>query len=585
MPLRVGVGVFTLFCFVGGSALAPVVAAPPVTGAELVIGLIQGVPDAQVKALHIRAGAIETDRIDALGLRVVRVKNAPRARVEYLSSEQVRFVEVNQTRHALVNDPLVPQQYSIAVTGLPAAWELSLGDASRIAIVDTGIDLQHEDLAAKVTGQFNAINPALTADDDHFRSHGTHVAGIAAAITNNGRGIAGVAQSNPVLAVKVLDFRGDGNDADIVEGVAWAVDNGARVINLSLGGASSSQTLEYGIQYALDRDVVVVAAAGNSGDGVSCPHLPVGYPAGYAGVIAVSSTNSADNLSCFSNGGPEVSVAAPGENILSTLLNNNYGFLSGTSMSSPFVAGLAALVRSREPEMSRTDVKRIIEEMAYDLGPTLRDDQFGAGRVHAYQALAAARSLFSDVPRGIPFSSYINFFGATGVVSGYGDGHFGPFDSLTRAAAAKIAVGAFGLPLYGGVEQTFSDTPTTHPLYRFVETLARARIVSGVGGGRFAPDEAVTRGALAKIAANTAAATRGWSSDTSNGPHFADVPSTHFLYGFVETLYNHGVFRGTSPQTEEPSTGLVIQQGVFAVDDLALRAASVKIFFSASHQP
>src|SRR3989344_281966 len=263
----------------------------------------------------------------------------------------VEFAEPDfvATALATTNDPSLSTQWGMfkvkAADGSgPSAWDGTVGSPSvKIAILDTGIDQNHEDLAAKIVANQN-FTTSPTVDDKY--GHGTHVGGIAAAITDNGTGVAGLGYNSSLMNVKVLDDNGSGYYSWIANGIIWATDNGAKVINMSLGGSSGSSTLQSAVNYAVANGVVVVAAAGNSGN--SSPT----YPAYYPGVIAVAATDSADAKASWSSYGSWVDVAAPGVNIYSTFPNHpykinkslNYDYGSGTSMATPHVAGLAGLV-------------------------------------------------------------------------------------------------------------------------------------------------------------------------------------------------------------------------------------------------
>jgi thermitase len=273
-----------------------------------------------------------------------------------------------------------------------AAWDAVKGDAEVvIAIVDTGVDMTHPDLSAKIvsTGH-DFANDDDDATDDHW--HGTHVAGIAAADTGNSAGIAGVAWNCRILPVKVTDQNGDGYYSWIIDGIIWATDNGADVINLSLGGDVADPFLEDACKYAHDHGVIIAAAAGN--DGVS----GVLYPAAYDDyVIAVAASDYNDALASFSNFGPEVDVAAPGVWILSTAPQWYVGegelpylFASGTSAATPHVAGMAALIRSAKPDLTADEIMLIVGYTADDVNRTAspgRDDHAGYGRINMERAL------------------------------------------------------------------------------------------------------------------------------------------------------------------------------------------------------
>ncbi|MEB3198824.1 MAG: S8 family peptidase [Candidatus Sericytochromatia bacterium] len=294
-----------------------------------------------------------------------------------------------------VDDPKLASQYSLKITQTDLAWDTQMGNPGTVvAIVDSGIDMGHPDLKAKIVPEsYNVLDKDNNPKDDH--GHGTHCAGIAAAIANNAEGVAGVAPGVGLMSVKVLDAKGRGSDATIAEGVVYAADKGAKVISMSLGLYKRSQVLEEALEYALKKDVVLVASAGNNNalnEPVSAPHLPSTHP----GVIEVAASDDKDQKARFSNFGKTVSVAAPGVNILSTLptysagREKTYGTMSGTSMAAPFVAGLAGLVRSQFPQMTQAEVKAHIEKTADDLGQPGFDEMFGHGRVNALKAVTPA---------------------------------------------------------------------------------------------------------------------------------------------------------------------------------------------------
>lgn len=286
------------------------------------------------------------------------------------------------------NDPGYGQQYGLQRIRAGPGWASSTGSEEIIiAIVDTGVDLTHPDLAAKIVPGWDFVNNDPIAQDDH--GHGTHVAGIAAAITNNGLGIAGVSWGARILPVKVLNAAGSGYTSDVAAGIIWAADHGAKVINLSLGGPSSSATLESAVNYAVARGALVVAAAGNSGN--STPNYPAAYPA----ALAVAATDSADARASFSTFGPFVDIAAPGVSIASTVPTgvcdlcspSGYASLSGTSMATPHVAGVAAVLAGLAGAPTSALIRAAIESTALDRGPAGRDDLFGHGVVQLDAAI------------------------------------------------------------------------------------------------------------------------------------------------------------------------------------------------------
>lgn len=286
----------------------------------------------------------------------------------------------------VVNDPERGQQYHLDKVNAEQAWELSVGNEIKIAIVDTGVDPKHPDLAEKLLPGYNILDPGMFPKDD--TGHGTHVTGIAAAATNNGLGIAGMAPNAKIIPVKVMD-RARGSATSIAKGIIWAADHGADVMNLSLGTYDPSATLEKAVRYAIEKNVVLVSTMGNDNEEKRR------YPAGYPGVIAVGSTDQNDQRSSFSNTGDWITISAPGTKIYSTaptyptsvVSNNGYALLSGTSMAAPLVTGVVALIRSQKKGASPAQVKEILQKSADDLGVPGFDKEFGCGRINALRAL------------------------------------------------------------------------------------------------------------------------------------------------------------------------------------------------------
>jgi len=285
--------------------------------------------------------------------------------------------------------PIVPNDllYEAYQWNLPAieterGWALSRGsDDVVIAVLDTGVQLDHPDLQGRITEGINLVGEG---DPDDDVGHGTHVAGIIAATVNNGEGVAGLSWRGRIMPVKVLDSSGSGTTYSVAEGIIWATDHGADVINMSLGNYASAEFLHDAIRYAYDRGVVLIAASGN--DNTDQP----GYPAAYPEVFAVAATDAGDNKAPYSNYGDYIDVAAPGDAIASTYPGNQYAALSGTSMASPHAAALAGLIKSVSPDLTNEEVMDIMRKTAVDLGDEGRDIYFGYGRIDVKRALEAA---------------------------------------------------------------------------------------------------------------------------------------------------------------------------------------------------
>jgi len=322
----------------------------------------------------------------------VQVLSAPHQAISqksaaYRSDSRVRCVEPDYLAEAvdLPNDPYFNESYQWGLFKVkaPEAWAITHGSRSvRIAVLDTGIDRSHPDLAAKVVANKDFTGSGTAKPTN---SHGTHVAGIAGAITNNRVGVAGLGYSSSLMDVKVLGDNGTGYYSWIAQGIVWATDNGADVINLSLGGSSPSSMLQQAVDYAWKRGVVVVAAAGNDGSSSAF------YPAYYGNCIAVGATDAGDRLSSWSNRGSWVDVAAPGT-AYSTKPNNQYGNMGGTSIASPHVAGLAGLVSSVASDTNHNarlndEVRSRIENGCDDVGINV-----GHGRINAYGAVRGLSS-------------------------------------------------------------------------------------------------------------------------------------------------------------------------------------------------
>ncbi len=363
-------------CLVGLLALVAPFALPQTASAakapetaHILVQFDKGTGAARRQTLIDRVDGKRVATVHRLGTAVVRVPAAEKWRALALLRRQVgvSYAEADGIVHAslAINDP-----YSIAPYAswplinplFPEGWDLTTGNSSVVvAVVDTGVQAGHPDLGTLTAGWDFVNNDGDPADDnvaDH--GHGTLVAGVIAAQGNNGIGIAGICWKCQIMPVKVLDSTGSGTDSWVASGITWAVDHGADVINLSLGGTENSLTLAGAVNYALGRGVVVIAAAGNDGED---PILGTtkNYPAAYPGVISVGAVDDANTRYDFSNYGPWVEVDAPGCTN-STALGGLYGGFCGTSTASPFVAGLAGLARSRNLSATGSSVTSAIED-------------------------------------------------------------------------------------------------------------------------------------------------------------------------------------------------------------------------------
>lgn len=289
---------------------------------------------------------------------------------------------------AVPNDPYYSFQYHHELIGSERAWTRTMGTQDvLVAVLDNGFDLDHPDLAGQFTSSY-ATASSISEDD-----HGTHVAGIIGAAQDNRTFGTGVAPEASLLAIDV--FEGDdAYSSDVIEGIYYAADAGADIINMSLGNYFYSEAYQVAIDYAHERGVLVVASSGN--ESTDETH----YPSGYENVVAVGSTDHEDWFSGFSNYGVDQDITAPGTGIWSTVAGGSFGSLSGTSMASPVVAGVAALVKANEPELTNEELEQRLYDTSDDLGAPGKDPYFGHGRINAEAALMIldiAQPTVSDV--------------------------------------------------------------------------------------------------------------------------------------------------------------------------------------------
>lgn len=341
-------------------------------------------------------------------IRVNRVKLPDNADVQdaiekIKRNPNVEYVGINHKIHICktpdddiyVNGLLdVFTQWGLDAIDAPLAWDITTGDQNVIiAIVDTGVESSHEDLAGKLITGTNTISGAVATDTEDDNGHGTFTAGIAAASTNNSIGIAGVSWNSKIMPVKVIDSSGEGSEADAAEGIIWAADHGANIINMSFGGYDNVPAEKAAIDYAYSKGCILIAASGNDGSTDDF------YPACYDNVLSVGASDeenkrctSSDWGSGGSNYGSYLDVIAPGNNIVSTTNEDSglwgpYTINSGTSAAAPLVSGIAALVLSKYPTWTNDQVMTQIKMNCTDVSPVGWDQETGWGVVNAYNAL------------------------------------------------------------------------------------------------------------------------------------------------------------------------------------------------------
>jgi len=385
----------------------------PIVPGEVLVKFAPGASPARAAGILAEVGAARAGEIETLDVARWRVPTGQERAVSAALTKVagVVYAEPNVTlrAHLVPDDPYYGSyQWPHPLINSPLAWDITTGSSAvTVAVVDTGVDIDHPELQAILTAGYDYVNDDGSPDDDH--GHGTHVAGIVAAIGNNHQGIAGMGWQTRIMPLKVLDHLGYGDTADTSTAIVDAVNNGADIVNVSLGGVEGTQTLYNAVKYAHNHGVLVVASAGNCGgtnyslNGCTYQDQPV-YPAAYdTEVFAVAATTSADSQALFSNRGDYIDIAAPGQFIYSTVRNNSYASVSGTSQAAPHVAGLAALLLAEGPTLTPAELQAHIEAGAVDLGSTGWDPDFGGGRIDALEALVSVAGL--EAPDLLPIDN------------------------------------------------------------------------------------------------------------------------------------------------------------------------------------
>jgi subtilisin family serine protease len=358
---------------------------------ELLVSPRAGVTSVDLESTYNAHGGKKIRTLSQINVHHIRVPANALDAVETAlrHNPKIAFVEKNFVAQAnfLPNDPNFVNQWHLPKVSAPAAWDLTTGSSAvTVAVIDSGVDPSHPDLSSKLVSGYNFLGGS-TSDTHDVLGHGTAVAGVIGADTNNSNGVAGLGWNTTIMPLVVVSSSNTATYADIASAMNYAADHGAKVINMSIGGTSYSSTLQSAVDYAWSKGVVVVAAAGNNSSSAAF------YPAALNNVVAVAATDSNDLLASFSNFGSWVTVAAPGTYIQTTTNGGGYGNWQGTSFSSPQVAALAALIIAKNPGLKNQQVVDLIKNNADDLGSSGFDSTFGWGRINAYRAVQAAQSV------------------------------------------------------------------------------------------------------------------------------------------------------------------------------------------------
>jgi subtilisin family serine protease len=359
---------------------------PPYVPGRLLVGHREGVdPAVQDRILKLHGAALRR-HIPQLAVSVLDVpERSSEATIASLQRTGLfTYVERDYYAHtaAVPNDPSYGSQWYLPRIHSPQAWGITTGAASVvIAVIDSGVDSTHPDLASKLVAGWNFVGN--NADTSDVLGHGTAVAGTVAAASNNNIGVAGVSWDSRIMPLLVVDQNDFATYSDMAAAMQYAADHGVRIINISVGGTNMSYTLQNAVDYAWNKGAVIFAAAMNASG--SAPY----YPAGCNHVVSVSATDTADHLASFSDYGNWITLSAPGTSILTTMNHGGYGYWSGTSFSAPITAGVAALCLAVNPALTNASLVSILKQTADDLGDPGYDTSFGWGRLNAYNAVSA----------------------------------------------------------------------------------------------------------------------------------------------------------------------------------------------------
>ncbi len=344
-----------------------------------------GLPEAELDKILKPHGGKRVGKIEGIGVHIVELpaKASEKAIAALLSkNKHFKFAELDAVvaPAGTANDPYFPNAWHLSKIGAPTAWDASQGDGVIVAILDTGVNGNHEDLVGRMVPGWNFYDNNADTSDVH--GHGTAVAGAAVANTNNGKGVAAIAGNAYIMPVRIADANAQATGSAIAQGLVWAADRGAKVANISYHGIPGNLTVQNAAQYMKNKGGLVVVAAGNTSAEIVSPADD--------SMIFVSATDGNDVKTSWSSWGNYVDVAAPGVNIYTTDRGGGYRTASGTSLASPVVAGVVGLMWAANPRLGPSDIERVLFGTARDLGKAGFDSYYGHGRVDAAAAVQAA---------------------------------------------------------------------------------------------------------------------------------------------------------------------------------------------------
>ncbi|RWZ59076.1 alkaline serine protease [Halobacillus fulvus] len=473
------------------------------------------------------------------------LENIPHEEVHTYPSIQALTVEMNEKQAAaLENHPAIKwieedQQVEVTrqvrnwgydVLGARTSKQLGLtGDGIKIAVIDTGVNTSHPDL--KIAGGVTFVEDTTTYEDEN--GHGTHVTGVINA-QNNNIGTIGVAPEAEIYAVKALDRGGIGNESDVMAGVQWAIDHDIDIINLSLTAPYASENLKEIINKAHQNGIHIVAASGNDRDGSGQITNDVMYPGRYENTLSVGAVTEDLKRASFSYQGKSLDAVAPGEQIYSTYIQQNessYGYLSGTSMASPYVAGSIALYKQLYPDYTKAEIENLLIDHAIDLGPKGKDEAYGYGLVKS------PASYFIDVEHRSWFKNYVNALAQEDWIQGYRDDKYRPYRDVTRQEVVTLVGRILDLD---GTKRATSYSDVSSDLFGsgYIASATEEGIVEGLPGNQFRPNAPIDRGDVALIIE------RAFGPFTDGSPQFSDVENGKYYEDAINALAEEQILNG-----------------------------------------
>lgn len=491
------------------------------------------------------------------------------------SAANHRFVELGTP-----NDFYFDEQWNFTQIGLETAWNTSTGAGTTVAVLDTGITPGPDFGCRAFVSPYDSFSGGETMESViDRRGHGTHVAATIGECSDNSIGLAGIGWDSSIMPVKVLDDDGSGTSLTLANGIIHAVENGADVINLSLGfncegtpwPVCSSPAVDAEIQAAVDAGVVIVAASGNDGAG------SLNYPAVNPNVIAVGASNSNGQATAYSNGGVTLDVLAPGgdasldeyiyQETVEGVGSPNHAYLGkqGTSMAAPHVAGTVALMLEDRPRLSPLQVRCILIETAADFGVTGWDERSGWGEVRADAAVTHSGEFFTDVSSQW-FEPHVSSLVTDGIIDGYPDCSYRPFGDVTRAESVKLLIEAIDDSPTAEPEQVFDDVFTWQWHAGYIERGEQLGWATGYDDNTFHPDTPITRIDLAVFATMA----MGFEPIDAEESSFSDVSPEAWYHPWLESAKANGVIQG-------------YPDGTFRPDNPVNRAEAATIIYNILH--